>query len=440
MSATLVHRKVLTPNGAVYRAERAEPGRKVEFLASTDIWFRPVKMTNTPDGTLLVLDMYRETTEHPWSIPDDIKSHLDLTSGKDRGRLFEIIPDGFDASKRGWPKLEKASTGTLIALLSSLESWPRETAQRLLLARRDPSAIAALQGLAETGPTPQGRLHALWTLESLGGLTDALVLKALSDIEPGVRENAAKLAEERSPANGHNSSIHEKRLDAAADRDAMVRFQTALSLGFVTSPRRLKALAAIAEKDAADPWTRAAALSAVGDDASRFLDKSLAGLHDGKPGGGRAWLEDTAALIAARNRPDETEGVLKRLGEGKADPGAASAVLIGLQRGNIQAGVVGLLHKGNIAPLLGLFNRAEAVAFDDQTIADRIEAIRLLGLSFEVRHQFGLDRLLDAREPVEVQVEAIRTRALKLFGAEVKTGRGGVIAFIRSIPALAPAR
>ena len=32
--------------------------------------------------------MYRETIEHPFSIPEPIKKHLDLTSGRDRGRLY----------------------------------------------------------------------------------------------------------------------------------------------------------------------------------------------------------------------------------------------------------------------------------------------------------------------------------------------------------------
>ena len=43
----------------------AGPISNVEFLASTDNWFRPVNFANTPDGTLLILDMYRETIEHP---------------------------------------------------------------------------------------------------------------------------------------------------------------------------------------------------------------------------------------------------------------------------------------------------------------------------------------------------------------------------------------
>ena len=53
----------LRPTDATFLASRADPN--VEFLASTDNWFRPVNFANTPDGTLLMIDMYRETIEHP---------------------------------------------------------------------------------------------------------------------------------------------------------------------------------------------------------------------------------------------------------------------------------------------------------------------------------------------------------------------------------------
>lgn len=38
--------------------------------------------------------MYRETIEHPFSIPEDIKAKLDLESGTDRGRVYRLTPPG----------------------------------------------------------------------------------------------------------------------------------------------------------------------------------------------------------------------------------------------------------------------------------------------------------------------------------------------------------
>ena len=47
-------------------------GKGAQFAFQHDIQLHP-------DGTLTVLDMYRETIEHPWSIPDDIKAQLGAT-------------------------------------------------------------------------------------------------------------------------------------------------------------------------------------------------------------------------------------------------------------------------------------------------------------------------------------------------------------------------
>ena len=63
--------------------------------------------------------MYRETIEHPASIPEPIKKHLDLTSGKDRGRLYDLRPDGY--RRRPRPALSKLRPPT------SSRPWPTPT-------------------------------------------------------------------------------------------------------------------------------------------------------------------------------------------------------------------------------------------------------------------------------------------------------------------------
>ena len=103
----LIHRETVEPDGVTFRAQRADKG--VEFVASTDTWFRPVNFVHAPDGTLNVLDMYRETIEHPWSIPDDVRAGLDLRSGEDRGRIYRMAPPGFHA--RPAPKLSAILDG-----------------------------------------------------------------------------------------------------------------------------------------------------------------------------------------------------------------------------------------------------------------------------------------------------------------------------------------
>src|SRR5439155_635556 len=71
----LVYRAKLEPKGLGWSAVRAEQGR--EFLASKDVWFRPVQFANGPDGCLYVVDMYRELIEGAAFLPPQL-----LTSGQ----------------------------------------------------------------------------------------------------------------------------------------------------------------------------------------------------------------------------------------------------------------------------------------------------------------------------------------------------------------------
>ena len=70
-----------------------------ELIPSRDTWFRPVQFANGPDGALWIVDMQREVIEHPKSLPPGIKEHLDLTSGREAGRLWRLTAG--DAA--AWP-------------------------------------------------------------------------------------------------------------------------------------------------------------------------------------------------------------------------------------------------------------------------------------------------------------------------------------------------
>ncbi|MCB1079426.1 MAG: hypothetical protein KDM64_16530, partial [Verrucomicrobiae bacterium] len=114
--SNLVHRKVVKfePGKVQPIAVRAEEDAETEFVRSKDNWFRPVCFSNGPDGCLYICDMYRETIEHPWSIPEGIKKFVDLDSGNNRGRIWRVVPDGFQHPKfsldrnNHWQKLTKA--------------------------------------------------------------------------------------------------------------------------------------------------------------------------------------------------------------------------------------------------------------------------------------------------------------------------------------------
>ena len=160
--SNLVHRRVLVPDGATFKTERADAG--TEFVRSSDIWFRPVNFVNAPDGTLYCLDMSREYSE-TINIPADVEKHLDLTSGRDYGRIYRIAPPGFRSPPP--PRLSRATAAELVRALESPHGWWRDTAHRLLHERQDKSVVPALEQLAAQSRSPQARVHALGSLQGL---------------------------------------------------------------------------------------------------------------------------------------------------------------------------------------------------------------------------------------------------------------------------------
>jgi putative membrane-bound dehydrogenase-like protein len=404
VGGNLVHRKTLDEHGSTFLARRADEGS--EFLASTDNWSRPVNFANTPSGTLLVLDMYRETIEHPASIPEPIKKHLDLTSGKDRGRLYDVVPEGFGRHPR--PHLSRAPTADLIAHLADPDAWWRETAQRLLIEHNDPAAIPPLKDLARSRPTALARAHALWTLDALGRLDPGSIRDALVDASPGVREQAARLAPSKT---NEDAGVLEGLLALASDPDPMVRFRVALSLGDVTDGRAIPALASIAARDPADKWTRTAILSSIAGRTRPMIEALAAasGFFDTPPG--REWLVELATLAGSENRTGDVRAILERFAGQEAEPNRALALILGLGRGLRRSGgsLADVLTGPASARVAPLFAKASRTAEDSNApTSARTDAIRLLALGPADEALAVLPGLLDARQPSGVQVAAVQ--------------------------------
>jgi putative heme-binding domain-containing protein len=409
VGGNLVHRKTLSPQGAHYLATRAD--QNVEFLASTDNWFRPVNFANTPDGTLLILDMYRETIEHPWSIPEPIKKHLDLTSGQDRGRLYNLVFNG--AARHRKPNLSGASIASLVSLLADPDAWWRETAQRLLIERRDTSSVPMLKDMVARRPTALGRLHALWTLDVLGSLESGELIQGLQDPEPRVREQSTRLAERRISA---DESLLAQVLSLAADADPMVRFQTALSLGAAgQDPRVMNALARIAVQDAADTWTRTAVLSSISKRAPALIEILAASPGFFETEAGQSWLDELSVLVGSERDPAQARGLVARLMNSNLSQDHLIKMLAALGRGLRRSGhpLAEALH--GIAPeqVRSIFGEAVRLAASDEPADRRLPAIALMGMEESAVRWNVLRDLLDARQPVAVQLAALRALSVR---------------------------
>ncbi|WP_345681702.1 PVC-type heme-binding CxxCH protein [Novipirellula caenicola] len=263
VGSNLIHRKMLEQNGLEFVAKRIDD--QSEFVTSTDIWFRPAQFANAPDGTLHVIDVYREVIEHPLSLPEQIKKHLDLTSGRDRGRIYRIVPTPY--KHRPLQSLAKAKTAELVELLAHENAWHRETAARLLYQRQDPSAIEPLRTLIRESSSPLGRMHALYALDGLAALDGPILLRGLQDTHPQVRRHALRLIE----SVPLTASIQQRLAELTEDESIEVRYQLAFALANTKGDVRVDSLMRILSHDPNDRWINAAVQTAVGDDADKLL-------------------------------------------------------------------------------------------------------------------------------------------------------------------------
>ncbi|MCH7686729.1 MAG: HEAT repeat domain-containing protein [Planctomycetes bacterium] len=402
-AGNLVHRRTVTPSGVTFDSQRADDG--AEFIASSDNFFRPVNFVNAPDGTLHVVDMYREVVEGPSWVPEDLKKKglVDVHGGSDRGRVYRIAPPGFQVPPP--PQLGKARTAELVKHLENPNSWWRETAQRLLVERQDKSAVEPLRRMLAAGKVPTGRLHALWILEGLGGLRNEDLIVALSDRSAVLREHAVRAAE---PRLNTSSRLLEKVIPLHSDDASRVRFQVAFTLGEVDDTRAVEALANIAVRDQHDPWIRTAVLSSSYKRLDQLL-RALLVVPAFAKGDGVEMLKEIAFMLGSRNEPAEIKRALSSVARLKQPASRSLTLQIQLVAqflGTDQQKLV-VSSAGELVDLL--MPHVRGMASDEGTAAAlRADAIAFLVFDKFERAKEVLKPLIDTHQPREVQMAAIR--------------------------------
>ena len=259
-AANLVSRLIVNDDGTTLRSKKAYEG--AEFLASTDERFRPVYLSNAPDGTLYIVDAYHGIIQHKGFITEYLRDQilsrkLDQPSG--HGRIYRVVHD--ETRRDGPPALSKATPAQLVGLLAHPNGWRRDTAQRLLVERGDRSVVPALRERAEGAPDWRTRLHALWTLDGLDALEPSTVARALDDPSRDVRVSALQLAERW--LGGAGSPVQAAVFRKLDDPDWAVRHQLAATIGAAPpgTPARDTTALALLERFGTDPLTVDALLS-----------------------------------------------------------------------------------------------------------------------------------------------------------------------------------
>ncbi len=266
-----VHRIELSRSGHGLAGKRGNGEESMEFLSSTDRWFRPVQARTGPDGALWVVDMYRYVIEHSRWIPQSTLAELDVFAGMRRGRIYRVVPKrGNDDTKASGkqaliPDLEALSDNELAGQLGSSNGTIRDLAHQLLVWRSAKSVSPKIRRVASNANRPAAQIQALAALEGLAQLTPVDITTALNSNQPEVVRFAVQLSE---PFLTSTPKLRSRILALAESESGRVRRQVALSLGAGGSrkqaiPGAAATLSTLISNAEPDAHVRSAALNSV---------------------------------------------------------------------------------------------------------------------------------------------------------------------------------
>lgn len=301
----------------------AEWGQR-EFLASTDERFRPVDAKVGPDGALYVIDMYRGIIQDTLFMSDELRKQIiqrKLDKPVGMGRIWRIS----HASGRNTPAELLSAEGTdLVEALSHSNGWHRDTAQRLLL-NVDVEGIKARLNQVISSDDEMGGLHALWTLQGRGELSNSAVEAALNS-----RYVATRLAALRA---GRDLLGVDRLLQISRSSESSLAHHAVMYLqDHNDNPAVIAALVDITPDLHSKPLRLAGIYAAVAGNELMFAEKLLA---SGK------FTEATDSISkfykglfaqALLGHPDASDQYLDFVAETK-EPWIKKAVLGGLQEG-----------------------------------------------------------------------------------------------------------
>ena len=193
----MVRRAKITRKGGKSVLSNVYPNS--EFIRSRDVNFRPLWSATTPGGQIMFVDMHHGIIQQAnWTKKGSyLRSVIEkwgLQKNIGKGRIYRLVHKDFKAGPQ--PKMLDESSAELVAHLAHPNGWWRDTAQKLIILRKDrESVIPALEEMVLKNDSAHGRLHALWTLEGIGAVKPSVLISALQDESSMVKTSAIRVAE-----------------------------------------------------------------------------------------------------------------------------------------------------------------------------------------------------------------------------------------------------
>ena len=389
----LVHQDNLTPRGVSFVASKDAQFEGKEFVAGTDLWFRPIHTRVGPDGALYILDFYNQAAVHndTRGPRHDPKSNAAVRPDRDHyfGRIWRMQHK--QARVTDVPNLATADAAGLVAALNHPNMWVRLTAQRRLVETGQKDAAPALRALAQSGSaTAFAKIHALWTLQGLGllaaGEGQAALVAALGSPDPIVAKNAFQITTAQPAASP--APIETAAVGRLQDANPRVRLGALVALQNLPASPALAQAVVRAYPTFADAWLESAAVGVAAKAPTVFLTAAL----DAPATGNGTLVGQLATQIAREGDPAAVAGLVSLLAAKPANAdGLKQVILTTLSRDypnsaaapawtpELQKAFQILLGAPNrslgvaLLPLLSRWDQAGTLAGDTKTLVARLK-------------------------------------------------------------------
>jgi mono/diheme cytochrome c family protein/glucose/arabinose dehydrogenase len=234
--------KVINKNGKIYLEDAY---LEKDWLASTDLNFRPLNTYTGPDGCFYIVDMYHGIIqESEWTKPGTYLGKMiakkELYKNRGMGRIYRVVHESMKPDQNK-PQLLNVNASGLVRYLDHPNGWWRDQAQQLLIIRNEQAVVPQLKNIVKGTNLPfeikSGELavvHALWTLEGLGAIDKELLSSALVHQHPQVRKAALWISEQY--IKQQDPEIFQMLSKLRNDLSADVKFQLSLSLRYAKLP------------------------------------------------------------------------------------------------------------------------------------------------------------------------------------------------------------
>ncbi len=249
-----------------------------EFLASTDERFRPVNAYTAPDGSLYLLDMYHGIIQHKTYMTPYLRSQT-LSRGLEKpatgfGRIYRIrSTNGKLETLKNLAALQGLD---LVKVLMHPNAWQRETAQRLLVSRKDATTVPYLAKLTVGGST-LARIHAIWTLEGMGALKAENLSDAIQSSDAKLQSSALWASTRLAPS---ELAKLEPTLLAVNPAAPEVAPYLARALGPLGTAKAFSRLAGLLKTQGKISFLREAAVSGLDHHENEFRDSQMQAMKD----------------------------------------------------------------------------------------------------------------------------------------------------------------